>query len=145
MTMNNQDTRYNDQIITNDQCPNKTRANKTRLNNKFDLEERTTEFARSVIRLCKKLPRSPVNDRLVSQAVSSGGSVGANYREANDALGKRDFLHRMKIARREAKECHHWLQLLVEANERLDREFGPIIKEAMELKKILSAIVDRSQ
>ena len=68
----------------------------------FDLEERTTKFAKAVIRLCKSLPRNPINDRLVSQVVGAAGSVGANYREANDALGKKDFLQRMKIARREA-------------------------------------------
>ena len=72
----------------------------------FDLEERTTKFAKAVIALCKTLPRNPINDRLVSQVVGASGSVGANYREANDALGKKDFLQRMKITRREAKESH---------------------------------------
>ena len=73
----------------------------------FDLEKRTNQFAKAVIRLCKQLPRNPINDRLVRQVVGSAGSVGANYREANDALGKKDFIQRMKIARREAKESPH--------------------------------------
>jgi four helix bundle protein len=78
----------------------------------FDLEKRTTEFAKAVIRLCKNLSRNPMNDRLIGQVVGAAGSVGANYREANDALGKKDFIQRMKISRREAKESQHWLELI---------------------------------
>jgi len=84
--------------------------------NKFDLEERTTEFAKKVIGLRKKLPRNPINDRLTGQAVGSTGSIGANYREANDALGKKNFILRLKISRKEAKEAIHWLILIAEAN-----------------------------
>jgi len=76
-------------------------------NHKFDLERRTTEFAKRIIRLCKELPRNSMNSRLVGQIVGSAGSIGANYREANDALGKKDFLHRLKISRKEAKETIH--------------------------------------
>lgn len=111
----------------------------------FDLEERTTKFAKAVINLCKNLPRNPINDRLVSQEVGAAGSVGANYREANDALGKKDFVQRMKIARREAKESHHWLQLILEANEARGLEINPLIKEADELKKILSSIIAKTE
>ena len=68
----------------------------------FDLEERTVKFAKDVIKLCKSLPRNSINDRLVGQEVGAAGSVGANYREANDALGNKDFVQRMKISRREA-------------------------------------------
>ena len=112
---------------------------------KFDLENRTTEFAKSVIRICKKLSRSPINDRMVGQVVGSSGSIGANYREANDALGKKDFVQRMKISRREAKETIHWLELILEANENLGKEIKPLIKECDELKKILSAIIEKSR
>lgn len=63
----------------------------------FDLEKRSTEFARQVVRLCKRLPRNPMNDSVTEQAVGSAGSMGANYREANDALGEKDFVHRLKI------------------------------------------------
>ncbi len=112
---------------------------------KFDLEERTTEFAKEVIRLCKLLPRNPINDRLVSQVVGAAGSVGANYREANDALGKKDFVHRLKIARKEAKEVCHWLELIQEANPDLKSKIQKIKKEATELKAILSSIITKSK
>ena len=111
---------------------------------KFDLESRTTEFAKAVIRVCKKLQRTPMNDRLVGQVVGAAGSVGANYREANDALGKKDFLQRMKISRREAKESHHWLELILEANMNVETEIKPLIKEAGELKSILSSIITKT-
>jgi four helix bundle protein len=77
--------------------------------------------------------------------VGSAGSVGANYREANDALGKKDFLQHMKIARREAKESHHWLDCILEANETEESEILPLLKEADELKKILSSIIGKFQ
>ncbi|MFH1092669.1 MAG: four helix bundle protein [Candidatus Omnitrophota bacterium] len=112
---------------------------------KFDLEERTTKFAKAVIRLCKKLSRCPINDRLVGQVVGASGSVGANYREANDALGKKDFLQRMRISRREAKESLHWLELILEANPNTEVEIKPLLKEVDELKRILSSIIDKSQ
>ena len=111
----------------------------------FDLEKRTTEFAKAVIRMCKRLPRNPINDRLVGQVAGAAGSVGANYREANDALGKKDFIQRMKIARREAKESIHWLELILEANRDRESEIKPLIKEVDELKKILSSIINKSK
>jgi len=111
----------------------------------FDLEKRTTEFAKAVIRMCKRLARNPINDRLVGQVVGAAGSVGANYREANDALGKKDFIQRMKIARREGKESLHWLELILEANRDRESEIKILIKEADELKKILSSIIDKVQ
>lgn len=108
---------------------------------KFDLEERTTKFAIEVIRLCRKLPKDSINNRLTGQATGSAGSVGANYREANDALGKKDFIMRIKISRKEAKEVMHWLDLIKEANPEFEKETVSLKKEATELKNILSSII----
>ena len=110
-------------------------------NNKFDLEERTTEFAKRIIRLCKALPKNIINNRLIDQIVRSSGSVGANYREANDALGDKDFIHRLKIARKETKETIHWLELIKEANEDFETKMQAVCQEANELRNILSAII----
>jgi four helix bundle protein len=110
---------------------------------KFDLENRTTEFAKRVVRLCISLPKNSINNRLTGQAVGSAGSVGANYREANDALGKKDLIMRMKISRKEAKEVMHWLDLIEEANPDLKERMEEIKKEAMEIKNIMSAIVNK--
>ena len=78
----------------------------------YDLEERTTDFAKRIIRLCKKLPKNTINNPLINQIIRLSGSIGANYREANDSLGKKDFLHKLKISRKEAKETKHWLELI---------------------------------
>ena len=58
---------------------------------KYDLEERTAKFAESVIDLMRKIPNDLVNQRLIPQLVASGGSLGANYCEANEAESKKDF------------------------------------------------------
>lgn len=122
---------------------NQILKNSSQRKHNFDLEDRTTEFARKVIGLCKKLSRNPMNDRIVGQIVGSAGSIGANYREANDALGKKDFVHRLKISRREAKETCHWLILLKEANQEKEEEIQNFQKEASELRNILSSIIDK--
>ena len=111
----------------------------------FDLEERTTEFAKRVIRLCKALPKNSINYRLTGQAVGSVGCVGANYREANDSLGKKDFFHRLRISRKEAKEIIHWLDLIEEANPEFKERMKTLKEEAKELKNILSTIINNTE
>lgn len=106
-----------------------------------ELEERMTTFAKSVVRLCKQLPRNRINDPLVSQVVRASGSIGANYREANEALGKKDFVHRLRLSRKEAKETHHWLDVLIEADPEHTKELTELMQEADELRRILSAII----
>ncbi|MDH4330799.1 MAG: four helix bundle protein [Candidatus Moranbacteria bacterium] len=114
-------------------------------NYNFDLEERTLDFVKRIIRMCKVLSNDNVNRNLISQIIRSAGSIGANYREANDALGKKDFLMRMKIARKEAKETEFWLQLIIEANPGLEKKITLLLKESIELRKILSAIIIKSE
>ncbi len=82
---------------------------------------------------------------LISQIVRSGTSIGANYREANDGLGKKDFVLRLRIARKEAKETSYWLELLMNANSEFDSEFKNLIKECVELRNILSSIISKSK
>lgn len=111
-------------------------------NKEFNLEKRTTEFAKKVVKLCRLLPKDSINNRITGQLAGCSGSVGANYREANDALGKKDFILRMKISRKEAKETIHWLEIAKEANEEsFHQEINNCIKEAIEIKNILSSII----
>ena len=63
---------------------------------KYDLEERTAKFGENIINFCKKIPRSPINDPLITQLTKAGTSVGANYSEADDAESKNDFRHKNK-------------------------------------------------
>jgi len=110
---------------------------------KFDLEERSLEFAKSVIRFCKHLPQTVINKEIVAQLISASCSVGANYREANDSLSKKDFTYRIKISRKEAKETYYWLELLQEANPEYEEDIIKFQTEAVELRKIFSAIADK--
>jgi len=110
----------------------------------YDLEDRTTEFAKRVIRLCKAIPKNTINFPLIGQSVRSAGSIGANYREANDALGKKDFIHKLKISRKEAKETLHWFELIEESNPELSVRMQELKQENRELINILSAIIRNS-
>ena len=109
----------------------------------YDLEERTLKFSKEVLIFLSGLTSSPINNPIISQLVRSATSVGANYREANDALGKKDFIMRMKISRKEAKEVIHWLALIKEANPEFAEETATLKKEATELKNILSSIISK--
>jgi four helix bundle protein len=112
----------------------------------YDLEERTFEFAKHVRAFVKLLPRTVANVEDVRQVIRSSGSVGANYIEANEALGKKDFVMRIKISRKEAKETRYWLRLLdTGADARADGERGKLIEESTELLRILSAILRKTE
>src|SRR5262245_15788441 len=78
----------------------------------YDLVERTYLFAKRVQRFVKLLPRTVCNAEDVKQLARASGSVGANYIEANGALGKKDFRMHIRISRKEAKESRYWLRLL---------------------------------
>ncbi len=106
---------------------------------KYDLEDRTFEFARRVRAFVAKLPRTTSNLEDISQVVRSSGSVGANYIEANEALSRKDFLNRLKISRKEAKECGYWLRLLDAGGQGTEQRL--LAQEAGELMRILSAIL----
>ncbi len=112
----------------------------------YDLEERTFQFSKDVAFFVKALPRTIPNLEYGPQVVRSSGSVGSNYIEANEALSKKDFLMRIKICRKEAKESAYWLRLIVETNEEKFTKDGIRLKnEAEELKKIFSAIYSNSK
>jgi len=112
----------------------------------YDLEERTFQFAKAVRIFIKTLPKTIANIEDSRQLIRSSGSVGANYIEANESLGKKDFLMRMRISRKEAKESAYWLRLIHETNDlnnSQDAEY--LMNEARELKKILSSIIEKSK
>ena len=118
----------------------------TETNKKFDLEERTYVFAKNVCFFCKKLPRTISNIEYVKQVIRSSGSTGANYIEANEAFSKKDFSMRIKICRKESKESIYWLGLIIETNNNEFRKEGEgLSREATELKKIFSSIIEKSK
>ena len=115
------------------------------MSHKFDLEERTFVFAQSVRLFITKLPRTITNIEDIKQLARSSGSVGANYIEANESISKKDFAHRIKVCRKEAKETKYWLKLLfLSENESLEKERAVLLDEAMQLVKIFNAIIEKS-
>ncbi|MCK5148140.1 four helix bundle protein [bacterium] len=112
----------------------------------YDLEKRTFKFARAVRLFIKTLPNTLANIEDGKQLIRASGSVGANYIEANEAVSKKDFLYRIKISRKESKECIYWLRLINETNNLNNSvEVDLLIDEAEQLKKILSTIIKKSQ
>lgn len=107
----------------------------------YDLEERSARFAERVIDLMKKLPENSINKRLIPQLVGSGGSLGANYCEANESESKRDFQHKIGICKKETKESKHWIRLLARANPNFKEDFRELWQEAQELLLIFSKIL----
>lgn len=111
----------------------------------YDLEERTELFAKEVRAFIKRLPYTLVNREDGRQLIRSSGSVGANYIEANEALSRKDFLVRVKISRKEAKESAYWLRLVdVGVDPTVDAERWRLEREAGELMRILSAIINKA-
>ncbi len=111
---------------------------------KYDLEDRTFEFARNVIEFVKTLPKSTANNEISKQLIRSSGSVGANYIEANESLGKKDFLMRVRISKKESKESRYWLRL-VDCYKEYTKQRDSLIQESTELMKIFGSIIEKSQ
>lgn len=121
--------------LQNSKFPNKT----------YDLEERTAKLAEAIIGLVKGLRTTPVNSRIISQLVGSGGSIGANYSEANEAESKKDFIHKISICKKEVKETKHWLRLLSKAHPELELNIKKLSQETHELLLIFSKIIKSSR
>ncbi len=111
----------------------------------FNLEERTDIFAENIIDLVRSIKTDAVNSRIITQLVGSSGSIGANYCEATEAESKKDFIHKVGIAKKEIKETKHWLRLLARANPEKKEDIRKLWKEAHELLLIFSKIIRSSK
>ncbi len=103
--------------------------------------ERTAQFGEMVIDFAKAIKSDEINRSLVIQLVRSGTSVGANYMEADAAESRKDFVHKMAISRKEAKETLHWIRMIARANPREEQQCRFLWKEAQELVFIFSSII----
>lgn len=111
----------------------------------YDLEERTFIFTQNVIRFVKMLPNSVANVEITKQVIRSSGSIGANYIEANESLGKKDFAMRIRVCRKEAKETVYWLKLLEINGSGMESKRQVLVQEATELMKIFGSIVEKTK
>ncbi|OGZ63177.1 MAG: four helix bundle protein [Candidatus Staskawiczbacteria bacterium RIFCSPHIGHO2_02_FULL_34_10] len=112
----------------------------------YDLEERTAQFAENCRDFVKKLPKTNSNFEYGKQLIRSSGSQAANYIEANESLGRRDFAMRIKICRKETKESCLWLRLSDTNNiPELEKERKVLMDEALQLRKIFTSILEKSK
>jgi four helix bundle protein len=106
----------------------------------YDLEERTARFGEAVIDFAKSIPPNPVTNRIISQLIGAGTSVGANYVEADDSVSKKEFLKNIGTCRKEARETKHFLRMAVRAVPELKPSARAIWLEAKELHLIFCRI-----
>lgn len=131
----------NHEALNSKQYQNSNNENPKR----YDLEDRTLQFARNCRNFVKNLPKTQANVEDGKQLIRASGSVGANYIEANEALSKKDFFMRIKICRKEAKESHFWLQLIETSGAQLSDIRNQLLAESVELTKIFGSIVVNSR
>lgn len=116
---------------------------------KYDLRERTYKFGLRIVLLVDKFPKSTSGNVIGKQLIRSGTSVGANSEEADGASTKKDFIHKIYIAKREASETRYWLRIVLDAeilnNENNKIEIKSLMSECEELIKILSSISHNSK
>ena len=108
--------------------------------NKQELEQRTKQFSLEVIRFLESLPKNYLGEALGRQLIKSGTSIGANYREANRAESKADFIHKLAIAEKEASETLYWLELMLVTGIGSKQESLRLMQEARELLAIFTAV-----
>jgi len=107
----------------------------------YNLLTRTGEFGLAAIRFAKTIAFNPITSPIINQLIRAATSVGANYAEANEAISARDFVNKLCIAKKEAKEVIHWLKMLDEACKCDRQESDRLKQEAQELVLIMSAII----
>ncbi len=107
---------------------------------KWDLEERTAKFGEDIIKFCKKVPRNPITNPLITQLVKAGTSVGANYCEADNAESKKDFRHKIGIVKKESRESKYFIRMIAVAAPELKDEARPLWQEDKELNLIFNSI-----
>ena len=107
---------------------------------KTELEGRTKDFSLRIVRLIRAFPKTVDGIEMGRQLLRSGTSIGANYREANHAESKQDFIHKVTIAEKEASETAYWLEICAESPLGETAEVRALLKESQELLAIVTTI-----
>jgi four helix bundle protein len=107
--------------------------------NKIDLEKRTKQFAVRIIAFAATLPVGRIGDVIRYQLVKAGTSVGANYREANRAESRNDFIHKIGVVEKEASESQYWLEICDETNLGDPQQREWLLQESGELLAIFTS------
>jgi four helix bundle protein len=110
----------------------------------YDLEERTAKFAERIRDFCLKIPKNVANNEYIPQLIRSGSSSGANYIEANESIGDKDFKMKIKTCRRESKESAYWLRLIItDGSNGMEDERAALRQEAKEFILIFTTILKK--
>lgn len=112
---------------------------------KQDIEERTFQFGVSIVKLAISLPKNVAGYKIGDQVIRSGTSIGANVTEAQNSSTKKEFIHSMTIALKEARETLYWLKIICETNLVTKEVLNNIINENIEIIKILTTIIKNTK
>lgn len=105
------------------------------------IQEKSFDFAIHIVNLYKHLKEDKKEYVLSKQMLRSGTSIGANIEEAIGGQSKKDFIAKLQISLKEARETHYWLRLLKATNYLTENETKNILKECQDIKNILTAIL----
>lgn len=107
-----------------------------------EIGERAFAFAVRVVKLCRVLEKTPgVSRTMANQLLRSGTSIGANLEESKGGQSRADFLAKVYISLKEARETHYWLRLLIATEIIAESQLTPLSDECNQIIAILTAIV----
>lgn len=112
---------------------------------KLHIKDRTFNFSVRIVKMVKTMSKDPAGYALAGQIVRSGTSIGANIEEAQGAISKKEFIHSMHIALKEARETYYWIKVIRGANLLSVSRTNLILQESSEIVKILTTIVKHAK
>ena len=114
-----------------------------------DIHDRLLKFGIRIVRFCRALSRNFDNRVISNQLIRSGTSIGANMQEADSAASRKDFMHKVTIAKKEAQETNYWLKIIKGSDllnhEKNEGELMCLLKECGELTRIIGAILAKTK
>lgn len=115
----------------------------------FDIYDRAFQFAVRTAKVIDQLPLTQTAREYSKQLIRASGSIGSNLEEADGALTRKDFINKVGISRREARESRHWLRLLEATTSSVTKavaeEMRWLINESKEIMLILSSIIKNTR
>ncbi|MFH1379603.1 MAG: four helix bundle protein [bacterium] len=112
--------------------------------NDIKIQNLSYDFSLDIIKLVRLIPKDTAGYILGRQLIRSGTSIGANIEEGQGAGSKKDFIFKMNIAKKEARETKYWLRLIADSSIVDKNKMAHIIKECSSIINILTAIVKTS-
>ena len=115
------------------------------MNDENLIQTKSYTFALRIIKAYQYLQTETYENVLSKQLLKAGTSVGANVEEAIGAQSKKDFIAKLSISLKEAREAHYWLRLLRDSNYLTSKQADSLLEDCTQLLKILTAILKTSK